>query len=233
VTTEQAAGRPLRRDAERNRRLVLDAARRVFAARGLDAGFDEIAREAGVGAATVYRRFPERADLVDALFEQQIDEVVAQLDSAAADPDPWAALCGFLRWGMEAQAHDRGLAEVLAEAGHGHEDLDRGRQRIEPLAGALIARAQQAGRPRPGVTPLDLLLPTTLFARVGTPEDADIRERLLTLLLDGLVVGRTGPTPLPGSPATEDHLAALTSPRRGRSAPAARRPRAGGAPASS
>jgi AcrR family transcriptional regulator len=233
VTTERAAGRPLRRDAERNRRLVLDAARRVFAARGLDAGFDEIAREAGVGAATVYRRFPERADLVDALFEQQIDEVVAQLDSAAADPDPWAALCGFLRWGMEAQAHDRGLAEVLAEAGHGHEDLDRGRQRIEPLAGALIARAQQAGRLRPGVTPLDLLLPTTLFARVGTPEDADIRERLLTLLLDGLVVGRTGPTPLPGSPATEDHLAALKSPRRGRSAPAARRPRAGGAPASS
>src|SRR4051794_16477177 len=94
----------LRRDAERNRQLVLDAARQVFAARGLDAGFDEIARVAGVGAATVYRRFPQRADLVEALFEEEIAEVITQAQSAAAHPDPWLGLGGFFRWVVETQA---------------------------------------------------------------------------------------------------------------------------------
>jgi AcrR family transcriptional regulator len=206
---EPGGSRPLRRDAQQNRLRILDAARRVFAARGLDAGFDEIARAAGVGAATVYRRFPDRADLVDALFEQRIDQVVDRLEAADADPDPWAGLAGFLRWAMEAQAHDRGLAQVLAEAGHGHEGLDRGRQRIEPMASALIGRARAAGRLRADVTPLDVMVPVTLLSRVGAPEDADVRDRLLTLLLDGLVTRRTEPSPLPGSPTTQAHLAAL------------------------
>src|SRR3954447_23401836 len=139
-----AAVRPLRADAERNRLAILAPARRVYAVHGLDVGFDVIAHEAGVGAATVYRRFPERADLVDALFEQEIDDVVAHLQAAAEGLDPWAGLCTFLRWGVEVQAHNRGLAQVLAEPGHGHEGLDRGRQRIEPLAEALIDRARRA-----------------------------------------------------------------------------------------
>ncbi|MGY1841467.1 MULTISPECIES: TetR/AcrR family transcriptional regulator [unclassified Modestobacter] len=216
VTSPASSGaaRPLRADAERNRLAILAAAQRVFAVRGLDVGFDVIAREAGVGAATVYRRFPERADLIEALFEQEIDDVVAHLEAAAADPDPWAGLCRFLRWGIEAQAHNRGLAQVLAEAGRGNEDLDRGRQRIEPLAGALIARVQAAGVLRPDVTPLDLLLPATLLSRVGAPEDAGVRERLLVLLLDGLVVRRDAPTPLPASPPTEAHVADVTGARR-------------------
>src|SRR5689334_22004939 len=130
VSTE--GGRPLRRDAERNRALILDAARQVYAAEGLDAGFDEIARVAGVGVGTVYRRFPERGDLVEALFEQEIDAVVERAEQAAADPDPWRGLSGFLRWGAEAQAADRGLAQVLAAAGQGHERVARGRDRLAP-----------------------------------------------------------------------------------------------------
>ena len=201
------ADRPLRRDAERNRLQILATARRVYAARGLDVGFDEIAREAGVGAATVYRRFPERADLVEALFEQEIDEVVAQLETAAADPDPWAGLCAFLRWGVEAQAHDRGLAQVLAEGGHGHEKLERSRRRIEPVAATLVARAQESGALRTDVSQFDLMLPMTLVSRVGAPEDAALRDRLLTLFLDGMAPARETTTPLPRSEPTATHFA--------------------------
>ena len=203
----RAADRPLRRDAERNRLQILTAARRVFAARGLDVGFDEIAREAGVGAATVYRRFPERADLVEALFEQEVDEVLQQLQTAAADPDPWDGLCAFLRWGVEAQAHDRGLAQVLAEGGHGHEKLERSRQRIEPVAGTLVARAQEAGALRRDVSQFDLMLPMTLVSRVGAPEDAALRDRLLTLFLDGLAPVRDSTSPLPRSEPTATDFA--------------------------
>ena len=204
---QDSVDRPLRRDAERNRLLILETARRLYAARGLDVGFDEIAREAGIGAATVYRRFPERADLVEVLFEQEIDDVVARLEAAAADPDPWAGLRAFLRWGVEVQAHNQGLAQVLAEAGHGHEKLEQGRRRIEPLADALMLRAQDAGVLRPDVTPLDLIVPMTLLSRVGTSADAALRDRLVTLLLDGFVVSRDAPTPLPLSGPTAAHFA--------------------------
>ena len=119
--------RPLRRDAERNRRLILAAARQVVAQRGLGAGFDEIARVAGVGVGTVYRRFPNRDDLVDALFEEQIDAVVARAEAAAADPEPWTGLCELISWAEEEQAPGRGLSKVLTAGGYGHERIAQGR----------------------------------------------------------------------------------------------------------
>ena len=203
--------RPLRRDADRNRELILQAARQVYAVRGLDAGFDEVARVAGVGAATVYRRFPERADLVEALFEQDVVEVVDHLVAAAAAPDAWSGLGAFLRWAVEAQARNRGLAQVLAQGGHGHEGLERGRQRIEPLARELVARAQETGRLRDDVSLFDVLLPVTLLSRVGGPHEAELRERLLAVFVDGLVVRRDAPTPLPATAPGQAHLAEVMS----------------------
>src|SRR3954451_7908062 len=96
MTLEQveSAGRPLRADAERNRSRILAAAREVFARRGLDAGLDEIARHAGVGTATVYRRFPDKQDLIGALFEDRLDQVIALAYGAIAHPDP---LLGFAK----------------------------------------------------------------------------------------------------------------------------------------
>src|SRR5437764_4872179 len=89
------AERPLRRDAERNRRLILDTARAAFAEGGLRVTLDEIARRAGLGVGTVYRRFADKEALVDALFEDGIAELAAGAERALADDDPWR---GFLDW---------------------------------------------------------------------------------------------------------------------------------------
>ena len=83
-----APRRALRADAERNRRLVLDAAAAVFAERGLEAGVAEIAQRAGVGTATVFRRFPTKQDLIVAVVDARICDMGDQLDAAQADPDP-------------------------------------------------------------------------------------------------------------------------------------------------
>lgn len=178
-------------------------------------GFDEVARVAGVGVGTVYRRFPERADLVHALFDQEVDRVVARAESALADPDAWGALCAFLRWSVEAQAADRGLAQLLASSGDHRSGDDRGhRDRIEPLVDALASRAQAAGALRPDVTALDLVLSASLASRVGSPDRPEPRERLLAPVLDGAAVDRATPTPLPEPAPTHDDLTRLLAPAR-------------------
>ena len=206
--------RPLRRDAERNRRLILAAARQVVAEQGLGARFDEIARVAGVGVGTVYRRFPDRADLVDALFEERMDEVVARIEAAVADPDPWSGLRDFVTWGVEAQAADRGLSEVLVIGGQGHASIDRGRARIEPAMVALVARAQSAGVLRLDVAALDLAVGMAVLSRVGGPGQSELRRRYVTLLLDGLAVRREAPSPLPPVQPVDADLACLAEPAR-------------------
>lgn len=216
TSAADTAVRPLRKDAERNRALILDAAREVYAAQGLDAGFDEIARVAGVGVGTVYRRFPERADLVEALFEQEVDAVVARDEQAAADPDPWRGLREFLSWGVEAQAADRGLAQVLALAGHGHERVATGRERLRPAVAALVRHAQRAGVLRGDVTELDIGIAVAMISRVGGTDRSQLRERYVTLVLDGLAVRRDGPSPLAPVPASEDDLACIVAPARRR-----------------
>ena len=200
------AARPLRRDAERNRLLILEAAREVYADRGLSAGFDEIARVAGVGVGTVYRRFPDRADLVEALFDQQVDDVVARVEAAADHADAWEGLCAFARWGVQTQAADRGLAQVLSSAGHGHDRVAAGRERIEPAVRVLVRRAQQAGALRPDVTELDLGMTVAMVSRIGGPGDHELRERFLTLALDGLATRREGPSPLPARQPSQHDL---------------------------
>ena len=87
---------PLRRDAERNRQLLLSTAGELMAHRGLDVSYEEIARAAGTGTGTVYRRFPTRDDLVDAVFGDHIDTVCAMAEEAARQEDPWLGLATFL-----------------------------------------------------------------------------------------------------------------------------------------
>ena len=96
--------RPLRRDAERNRQRILQAASEVFTERGLDVSLDEVARYAGVGVGTVYRRFRTKEDLVEALFVDRIEEVAALAEEAARAADPWSGLACF----MEEAADDAG-----------------------------------------------------------------------------------------------------------------------------
>ena len=91
----------------------LDAAREVFAEQGLDASTNEIARRAGVGVATLFRRFPTRDDLVAAVFADKMDAYAAAIDDALADPDPWHGFCGYIERVCAMQAEDRGFADVL------------------------------------------------------------------------------------------------------------------------
>ena len=124
--------RPLRSDAERNRRLVLEAAAQAFAEEGFDVGMAEIARRAGVGNATVFRRFPSK----DALYEAIVDEKIAELCAAASrrrasSPDPWDALVRYLETTAELQARDRGFFQATEQHLLEHPELLR-RHRHDP-----------------------------------------------------------------------------------------------------
>src|SRR6516225_10472446 len=110
---EVPAVRPLRRDAERNRQRILKAAAEVFNERGLDVSLDEIARHAGVGVGTVYRRFRTKEELIEALFLDRLDSVAAIADEADANPDAWCGLVSFMERMAEIMEGDLGLRQML------------------------------------------------------------------------------------------------------------------------
>src|ERR1700759_2523490 len=105
--------RPLRKDAELNRRKILDAAGELFAERGLGVTLNDIAHHAGVGVGTVYRRFPDKMQLIEELFEQRLEDLVALAGSVLDDPDAWYGLKTFLRHALELQANDRGVKDLI------------------------------------------------------------------------------------------------------------------------
>ena len=151
-----SAARPLRADAERNRARILAAAGEVFAERGLDVSLDDIAAHAGVGVATVYRRFPEKDALIDALFEDKIDRAVALADDALELEDPWEGLTAFMRGMCRMQAEDRGFKDALLAGDRGRERVAGARERIAPRAMKLLSRAQEAGAVRADLGPFDV-----------------------------------------------------------------------------
>src|SRR5947208_9052385 len=103
----------LRADAVRNREAIVEAARAVFAEQGLDAPLDEIAKRAGSGNATLYRRFPTRGDLVAAVFAERMAEHVAAVEAGLADDDPWNGFASYIRTVGAMQARDRGIADLV------------------------------------------------------------------------------------------------------------------------
>ena len=209
--------RPLRKDAERNRQRILKAAAEVFTERGLDATLDDVARHAGVGVATVYRRFPDKASLTDAMFEERINIMYDLATQALDADDPWEGLTGFMETAAEMLTRDRGLRQILMFAAHGHKRVGYARERMRPVVGQLVERAQAAGQLRPdlGATDipmLEFMLGTTAeYAREVRP---DIWRRYLALLLDALRPSRPAFTQLPVPELSPDELetAMRTSP---------------------
>lgn len=200
--------RPLRRDAERNRRLILGAARELFAERGLAVSLDEIARHAGVGVGTVYRRFASRDELIDALFEQRLGEIVALAEDALTREDPWEGLASFIERALERQAADKGLKELLLGSTEGRERITRVRARMFPLATELVRRAHASGGLRADFSPQDLpLLNMMLGAIVDASESVrpQLWRRYLSLVLDGMRVDQAH-QPLPVPPVDIDEL---------------------------
>src|SRR4051812_27456804 len=143
MSAHEAMDRPLRVDAERNRQRILAAAGDVFAERGLGVSLDDIAAAAGVGVGTVYRRFPDKDALIEALFEQKIRGIEELALRSLEIEDPWEAFAGFMRGMCRLQAEDRGLKEALMSADRGHERLSAARDTIAPVATQLLTRAQE------------------------------------------------------------------------------------------
>jgi AcrR family transcriptional regulator len=200
----------LRVDAARNRRAIVDAAREVFAEQGLDAPLDEIARRAGTGNATLYRRFPSRGDLVAAVFADRMAEHVAAVEAGLADPDAWEGFCSYVRAIAAIQARDRGIADLVTMDLSVAPEIEPLRTRAFHGMVQLVERAKDAGALRADVTPEDILV--LLMANAGLVERADraatqASDRLVHLLLDGL--SARGATPGPPSPSARRMSAAL------------------------
>jgi AcrR family transcriptional regulator len=204
VDSDRSEARPrLRRDAERNRERIVAAAADAFAEGGLAVTMDEIARRAGVGVGTVYRRFPDKELLIEALFEQRIDELVKLAEAARDEPDPFAGLARFFETFLAVQAADRGLKQVVLGTRRGAGRVARARDRIGPVVDELVARAHAAGALRADVAPSDLaLIQFMLAALVDYTHEVEPQawRRMLALVLDGLRPRRDGATPLPRAP---------------------------------
>ncbi|GAA4972748.1 AcrR family transcriptional regulator [Nonomuraea thailandensis] len=138
----------LRADAERNRERILAAARRLYAGHGLGVSMACIAREAGVGKATLSRRFTTREELISAVFADRMDAYAAAVAVALADPHPWHGFVGYVEAVCAMQSADRGFAEVLAMTFPAAKALEA--RRIEAYSGflELIARAKAGGHLR-------------------------------------------------------------------------------------
>ncbi|MBW8088367.1 MULTISPECIES: TetR/AcrR family transcriptional regulator [Streptomyces] len=198
---ESAPGtRPLRADAERNRQRLIAAARELFARRGLGVTLDDIAHHAGVGVGTAYRRFANREALVEAVFEDQAQALIARAEHALNHADPWDGLAQFFQASARHFAEDRGLREVLLHGTHGRTRMAALRERLAPAVSALLVRAQEDGRLRDDVEATDFPL-IQLMLGVVTEHSREVApelwQRYATLILDGLRAERTAPTPLP------------------------------------
>ncbi|GAA2856130.1 TetR/AcrR family transcriptional regulator [Pseudonocardia halophobica] len=198
-------GVTLRADAERNRRALVAAARAVFGEQGLQAPIDEIARRAGVGNATLYRRFPSRRALVAAVFAERLADFARAAEEALAEPDPWTGFRAYVLTVLRMQAADRGLADLLTLSVPAEPELEALRGRVEAGLAELVDRAQRSGDLRADVTPEDL--PLLLMANAGlvhrTAEAAPHAwERLAAFLLDGLRAPAAS-APAPPGPSRE------------------------------
>ncbi|PRY16129.1 TetR/AcrR family transcriptional regulator [Kineococcus rhizosphaerae] len=177
------AERKVRADAQRNLDALLVAARDVFAVSGVDAPVREIAAKAGVGVGTVYRHFPQRSDLVTAVFRHEVDACAEQAPLLAAQHPPFEALRLWLLRFTGFVAAKRGLAAALHSGDPAFEPLPAYfSSRFEPALEALLEAAEAAGEIRRPLTADELL---ATLSRLSTP-DQDYTERVVDLLLDGL-----------------------------------------------
>jgi AcrR family transcriptional regulator len=205
--TAAAAHPKTRSDARRNRERLVASARELFARAGADVPVEEITRHAGVGMGTLYRHFPTKEELIDAVLEDAFAELVATAEEGARAQDAWAGFTGFLEQALARHADNRGLKDVLATRERGRRRAEAMRARIRPLVRRMIERAQEQGTLRADFAPEDLPLVFWTADRVIEATAAvapDYWRRYLGLLLDGLRAEAA--TPLPRRPLTQAQL---------------------------
>jgi AcrR family transcriptional regulator len=195
MAAEATAERPTgveqrqRADARRNRKRIIEASRELFAEHGFDAQIDDIARAAGVGVGTVYRHFPNKADLLEALIHERFDGLAEAARDGIANPDPWKGFEGFMRYSAEVMARDRALSEAMFER---PEMMRGGAEGVEmpELLTELVGRAQAAGKLRSEVVWQDVPglvcgMGRALNEGVIGPHEMSW-QRYLAIILDGL-----------------------------------------------
>jgi AcrR family transcriptional regulator len=180
----------LRADAARNRERIVAAAMEVFAERGLEASTAEIAARAGVGEATLFRRFPTKDDLVTAIIGVQFDEAAELAESCLEDDDPWRGVERFLYGMAERAAVDHGIADAAKERCMASPTLIGERRRILDLTGQLVRRAQKADVLRDDIAGQDLMFLMSAVASLSELPFPGLRDdlwkRYLGIFLDGL-----------------------------------------------
>jgi AcrR family transcriptional regulator len=183
---EEEAARPMRADAKRNYERLVAAARTVFAQEGGGASMEAIAKEAGVGVGTLYRHFPKRIDVVEAVYREDVDELNSVARSVVQDMEPWPALVAWLEAFVRYAAGKKRFLNELHEAFEENPDLRSvSRERIVGALSMVLARAQEAGEVRTDVDADDLmqLLGSMCMSATLTPDQSG---RLLVMIQDGL-----------------------------------------------
>jgi AcrR family transcriptional regulator len=196
--------RGLRRDAAENRERIIDAAREVFREQGLQAPIEEVARRAGVGIATLYRRFPTRPELITCAFEAKMRDYADATEEALAFDDPWAGFCWYVERLCEMQAGDHGFTDVLTMTFPAAAEFEELRDRTFLRFRELTKRAKKAGGLRRDFATEDL--PLILMANAGVVAASgaaapDAWRRVVHLVLQGLAAPARGP--LPSAPTPE------------------------------
>jgi AcrR family transcriptional regulator len=202
-TPRNPEGGGLRADAERNRQRVVAAAREAFSEAGLEVPVEEIARRAGVGVGTLYRRYPTRADLVAAAFEEKMATYADAARQALADPDPWNGFCAYVERICAMQAGDRGFTTVLTMTFPTAKQFEADRDQALADFTTLIDRAKAAGKLRADFVAEDM--PMFLMANAGvltaTADAApETWRRLVGYLLQACAAPAAQPLPDPPSP---------------------------------
>jgi AcrR family transcriptional regulator len=199
---------PLRVDAERNRERILDAARRAFATEGVEVSMSAVARAAGVGVATLFRRFPTREDLLDAVFADTMRGYAEAAETAMADPDPWNGFTGYIRAVCSMQVANRGFADVLTMTFPAAAHLEE--QRAVAYQGflRLIEAAKATGKLRPDFADQDMVVLLMANAGIITAASAaapDSSARLVAYMIQAFTAPQPATLPPPPDPDALAH----------------------------
>ena len=187
---DRPAVRRVRADAQRNIDALLKAAAAVFATSGVDAPMREIAAKAGVGVGTVYRHFPQRSDLIAAVFRHEVDACADAAPALAAEHEPVEALACWMQRYATFIATKRGLAAALHSGDPAFDALPvYFEQRVLPALRSLLATAAAAGAVRTDIEPLDLLRAVGNLCLPAHQDGPDHARRMVALLVDGLRYG--------------------------------------------
>jgi AcrR family transcriptional regulator len=184
---EPTAGHGMRADARRNRESLLEVAREVLAEEGVDASLRSVARRAGVGSGTLYRHFPTREALVQAVLSERLNALGAAADESLTDPSPGEALIAWLHRFSAGSGAFHGLpGSVLAALHDDRSELYASCRSMHEAATCLLGRAQEAGEVRGDIDAEDLLAAAAAIGWVAQYSGAERSARIMAVLADGL-----------------------------------------------